>query len=155
MTDEADIIYVGGGNTKLMLDTWRVTGFDAVLSRAWKAGKVLAGVSAGAMCWFTRGFSDYDSFGNNDEWQFKPIDCLDFTPGLFCPHLDSEHRMLPLIRHILDSADEAYAGMDGTALVVDGEDRRAIRVRESAHMYHLRPSREGVHVTEMPATTLG
>ena len=49
---EQDVIYVGGGNTANMLAIWRVHGVDHILKEAWKQGVVLAGVSAGAGCWF-------------------------------------------------------------------------------------------------------
>src|SRR5579863_5917116 len=56
-----DAIYVGGGNTANLLAVWRVHGLDKILMRAWRAGIVMAGVSAGAMCWFEVGVTD--SFG--------------------------------------------------------------------------------------------
>src|SRR5579864_6524646 len=51
----ADIIYVGGGNTLLMM---------RVLKTAYEDGIVLAGISAGAICWFDSGHSDSMSFYN-------------------------------------------------------------------------------------------
>ncbi|MCL2774683.1 MAG: peptidase E [Oscillospiraceae bacterium] len=49
----ADIIYVGGGNTKMMLELWREKGVDKLLLKAYDRGVVLSGISAGSMCWFT------------------------------------------------------------------------------------------------------
>ena len=51
---DADLVYVGGGNTVAMLAVWREFGFDAVLRDAYQAGTVMAGISAGANCWFDR-----------------------------------------------------------------------------------------------------
>ena len=56
-----DAIYVSGGNTANALAIWRVHGFDAILREAWEAGIVLAGWSAGMICWFEAGVTD--SFG--------------------------------------------------------------------------------------------
>jgi len=53
-----DVIYVGGGNTKSMLGVWREWGLPEVLRESWAAGVVLAGVSAGALCWFEQGLTD-------------------------------------------------------------------------------------------------
>jgi peptidase E len=53
-----DVIYVGGGNTPNMLAVWRVHGVDVALSRAYEAGIMLGGVSAGALCWFESGVTD-------------------------------------------------------------------------------------------------
>ena len=52
---DQDVIYVGGGNTANMLAIWRVHGVDRALRRAWEAGVVLTGLSAGSICWFEAG----------------------------------------------------------------------------------------------------
>ena len=54
----ADIIYVGGGNTLMMMKKWRKLGIDKLLIKAYKNEKILCGVSAGSMCWFKYGISD-------------------------------------------------------------------------------------------------
>ena len=48
--NKADVIYVGGGNTKSMLAVWREWKLDKLLLKAYNQGKVLCGVSAGAIC---------------------------------------------------------------------------------------------------------
>ena len=50
-----DIIYVGGGSMVNLLALWRAHGLDEILREAWQAGIVLAGLSAGSMCWFEWG----------------------------------------------------------------------------------------------------
>ena len=47
-----DIIYVGGGNTKYMLETWQKLGVDKLLIKAYQKGIVCSGLSAGSYCWF-------------------------------------------------------------------------------------------------------
>src|SRR4051794_16587902 len=47
-----DVIYAGGGGLLNVLSRWRAHGVDRVLREAWQAGIVLAGQSAGALCWF-------------------------------------------------------------------------------------------------------
>ena len=42
-----DIIFVGGGSVANMVAVWRVHGIDEILRKAWHAGIVLAGSSAG------------------------------------------------------------------------------------------------------------
>lgn len=54
----ADIILVSGGNTLFAYDRWRETGVDVLLKKAAARGCVLAGGSAGAICWFDAGHSD-------------------------------------------------------------------------------------------------
>src|ERR1044072_4053631 len=53
-----DLIYVGGGSMVNLMAIWRAHGIDEVLREAWEQGTVLAGVSAGAMCWFEAGITD-------------------------------------------------------------------------------------------------
>lgn len=53
-----DAIVVGGGNTKSALGVWREWGAEQVFAEAYAAGVMLAGVSAGAMCWFEAGITD-------------------------------------------------------------------------------------------------
>jgi len=82
-----DVIYVGGGNTANMLAIWRAHGVDKILREAWRRGIILAGVSAGMICWFECGVTD--SFG-----PLAPLrDGLGFLRGSACPHFDGEvHR---------------------------------------------------------------
>src|ERR1700759_1877009 len=56
-----DIIFVGGGSVANMVAVWRVHGIDEILRKAWQSGIVLAGSSAGGICWFEGGTTD--SFG--------------------------------------------------------------------------------------------
>ncbi|WP_052426775.1 Type 1 glutamine amidotransferase-like domain-containing protein [Paraburkholderia terrae] len=56
---EQDAIYVGGGNTKSALAVWREWELDSILRTAWEKGVLLAGMSAGAMCWFEAGLTDH------------------------------------------------------------------------------------------------
>ena len=50
-----DIVYVGGGSMRNMLAIWKAHDLDEILVEAWRRGIVLAGLSAGAMCWFEGG----------------------------------------------------------------------------------------------------
>lgn len=88
---EADLIYVGGGNTVAMLAVWREFGFDHVLRQAYENGTVLSGISAGANCWFEHYITDSIPGGGTR-------DGLGFLSGTFCPHLDSEAWRQPLLQ---------------------------------------------------------
>jgi len=93
---EQDVIYVGGGNTANMLAVWRVHGLDAILRECWGSGVVLAGSSAGAICWFEAAVTD--SFG----LQLAALnDGLRFLPGSACPHYDSEERRRPTYQRLV------------------------------------------------------
>ncbi|MBR5279304.1 MAG: Type 1 glutamine amidotransferase-like domain-containing protein [Clostridia bacterium] len=85
----ADIIYVGGGDTKGMLKLWSETGFDKLLQDAWLSGKVMCGLSAGANCWFNSCCSDSLKLELNDNTA-PMIDLygLDLLNAYFTPHCD-------------------------------------------------------------------
>ena len=69
----ADLIYVGGGNTLKMMRRWRKLGVDHMLQTAYANGIVLAGVSAGAICWFSYGHSDSMAFYHPDDWGYVKV----------------------------------------------------------------------------------
>src|SRR5438132_8799891 len=46
-----DVIFVGGGSVANMVAVWRVHRLDVILRKAWQAGIVLAGSSAGGIRW--------------------------------------------------------------------------------------------------------
>lgn len=80
---DADLIYVGGGNTKSMIALWKAWGVDTLLREAYEKGTVMAGVSAGMLCWFEHGITD-------SVWPLGIVEGLGFLPGSACPHFDSE-----------------------------------------------------------------
>ncbi len=88
----ADLIYVGGGNTLRMMKMWRRLGIDNLLIKAARQGKVLAGLSAGAICWHEWGHSDSRAYSGKKNWSYIKVRSLGIRPGLYCPHLDSEKR---------------------------------------------------------------
>jgi dipeptidase E len=78
---ENDIFYVGGGNTRVMLVIWRQHGLEKALKEAWQVGKILCGVSAGAICWLQQAISD-----SVVEGELHPLNCLGFLSGTGAPH---------------------------------------------------------------------
>jgi dipeptidase E len=95
----ADIIYVGGGNTLLMMRVWRRLGVDKLLISAYENGTVLSGISAGAICWFDSGHSDSMSFYNPRKWEYINVRGLGLINGIHCPHYNSMTRGVPRRKH--------------------------------------------------------
>ena len=112
LINKADIIYVGGGNTKSMLAVWKEWKLDKFLIKAYIKGTVLAGVSAGAICWFDTGITD--SWASNLNY----IDCLGILPGSCCPHYDSEKDRRPSVHKFIENEKikSVYAIEDGAAI---------------------------------------
>jgi peptidase E len=88
---EQDVIYVGGGNTANLLALWRLHGVDVALRRAWEAGVVCTGISAGANCWFEASTTDSFLLGHADPL----LDGLGLLDGSFCPHYHGEPERRP------------------------------------------------------------
>jgi dipeptidase E len=130
---ESDLIFVGGGNTANMLAIWRLHGVDELMREAAARGIVLAGTSAGGICWFEHGVTD--SFGP----QLGPMDCLGLLPGSFCPHWDDEELRRPVYHRLLQGGfAPGYAADAGVGLhFVNGELREAYACEEGSRAYRL------------------
>ncbi len=130
-----DVIYVGGGNTANMLSIWRLHGVEEILKAAYKSGVVLAGISAGAVCWFKAGTTD--SFGPG----LAPLtNGLGLLPGSVCPHYDGEANRRPRYHELIASGElpGGYAADDGVALhFVDGDFEKAVSSRANAKAYRI------------------
>ena len=98
----ADIIYVGGGNTLLMMRLWRRMGVDKLLKSAYENGTVLSGISAGSICWFDSGHSDSMSFYNPRKWKYINVRGLGLIKGIHCPHYNGMTRGIPRRKHFRD-----------------------------------------------------
>jgi dipeptidase E len=134
-----DVIVVGGGNTANMLAIWRVQGFDGLLREAWEQGVVLAGSSAGMICWFEAGVTD--SFGPQLEGM---RDGLGFLAGSACPHYDDEERRRAVYRRLVDEGFPAgYAADSGVGLHFVGTELvEVVSPREGATAYRVEPGAE-------------
>jgi peptidase E len=129
-----DIIYVGGGNTKSMLAVWESWGVATILRRAGEAGTILAGISAGAICWFDFGVTDSASTA------LSPMACLGFVPGSCCPHYSGERERRPNYERMVqgDEIPAGYAIDDGAAVhFVGGLAKRVVVGRPTAHAYRV------------------
>lgn len=84
----ADIIYEGGGDTLTMINLWKEHGFDKVLRDAWSNGKVICGVSAGAICWFDSCNSDSIIIQKGEDNPLISVDCLGWINLHITPHCD-------------------------------------------------------------------
>ncbi len=148
-----DAIYVGGGNTRNLLVLWREWGLDRILREAWREGVVLAGLSAGSVCWFEEGLSDSVVPG-----ALRPLPCLGFLPGSNCPHYDGEPGRRPTYRRLVASGRmrPGLAADDGAALVFEG--RRfsgAVSSRPGARAWRVERRGRGAVETEIVPEFLG
>lgn len=131
---EKDIIYVGGGNTKNLLVLWREWGLDSILRKTWEQGIILAGISAGSLCWFEEGVTD--SYGDG----LESIQCLGFLKGSNCPHYDGEAERRPSYHRLIQTRDikSGVAADDGVAIhFIEGEIANIVSSRPLAKAYQV------------------
>ncbi|MEU9338788.1 peptidase E [Streptomyces sp. NPDC048290] len=114
---EHDVVWVMGGSVANLLAVWRVHGLDAVLRRAWEAGVVLSGVSAGSLCWFQGGTTD--SYGPTLRPVTNGLGLLPYGNGV---HYDVDAGRRPLIHRLVADGTftEAHCTDDGVGLVYRG-----------------------------------
>lgn len=131
-----DLVYISGGNTVSMLAVWRAHGIDTALRDSYEAGVVMAGVSAGANCWFEACTTDSFALGLADPL----LDGLGLVTGSFTPHYDAEAARRPALLELIGSGrlPAGYACDDFAALhLVDGEVREAIASRPGAKAFRV------------------
>ena len=111
-----DILYVGGGSMRNLLAIWRAHDLDRLLISAWRRGIVLAGISAGAMCWFDGGIT-------RSSGPPEPLSGLGLLSGSLTVHADGEPERLPVwLAAVRDGAlPGGWAVDDGVGLLFCGE----------------------------------
>jgi len=153
LLDWASIVYVGGGSTDLLLAAWRAYGIDAKLLRLCQTDKVFCGMSAGAICWFDYGFANVGKVSPADPRpRYSEVSGLGLVPGTYSPHIESELRMLSLVRHVEKTARPAYAAMDRTAICYASGRIETLACDAAQSIYELTPDGGSVRVTQLPMT---
>lgn len=115
---KADVIYVGGGDTVFMMEHWRKTGMLFMIEDAYERGVTLAGLSAGAICWFSDIYTD--SLKTEDGAQYAMFKGLNWIKEIISPHYGQ--RMLDFDKIVCYNYDCAYGIEDNAALLIeDGE----------------------------------
>lgn len=140
----SDVVFVGGGSVANLAAVWAVHGIGPMLRKAWEAGVILTGSSAGAICWFDAGTTD--SFG----YELQPFtNGLGLLPGSYCPHYDSEERRRPTFHRLVANGTlpAGWALDDGAGLRFDGTEMTDVfRDRDGVSAY--RVERQGESAVE-------
>ena len=129
-----DAIVVGGGNTLNMIAIWKAQGIDTVLRKAYEKGVVLAGGSAGSLCWFKNGLSD------SRPQALSIVECLDFINASHCPHYSSEEGRRSLYMKSVEKGEipAGYACDDEAGMLfVNGKFSKAITMNKNNNVYHV------------------
>ena len=145
-----DMIYVGGGSVISLLGTWRAHGLDHVLRRAWEAGVIMCGLSAGSLCWFRSGVTAFHG-------PPREVEGLGLLPWSNCVHFDADAvREREYRRLLLGGMCSGYAAEDGTALhFVASRLARVVSSRSDARAYRMRRVGDRVERRTLPTAYLG
>ena len=143
-----DLIYVGGGNTRAMLAVWKEWNLDIILKKVWHSGVLMAGMSAGAICWFEYGGSDSTYCG-----KLSSLPGLGLINGSCTPHYDGELNRRPDFHSlILNGKLPSGIGIDdGAAVLFEGQHIvEVVASRPQAKAY--RVELKGSKIMEEPIT---
>ena len=118
--ERADFLYVGGGDTVFMLDHWKKSGLLQFIRDAYDRGVLVAGLSAGAICWFEGMYSD-----SVVEGEYAVYPGLGWIKGKISPHYNE--RMLDFDETVLYNRFRAW-GIENDAAIefADGEPVRTL-----------------------------
>lgn len=72
----SDIIYIGGGNTKFMLEKWKEFGIDKIIVEAYNKGILMVGFSAGCYAYFNL--------------NYEMLEGLKLINSIICVHYDEK-----------------------------------------------------------------
>lgn len=112
--EAADIIYVTGGSSKMLLDRLRRYGTDEIIRRAAAKGTVMSGSSAGAIC-----FGAYGSSGIRDN-RYENLYATGCVNVIVCPHGEEEARIEEMKRLLLKDSTLVGVAIDFSSLEISG-----------------------------------
>lgn len=129
---DVDAIVVGGGNTLNMMAIWKAQGIDLVLKKALEKGIILAGGSAGSLCWFDNGTTDSRPI------KLSVVEGLGFLPFSHSPHYDGEKHRRPLYhKNIQNGIFKSGYAMDNNAGIIfkNGKPFKVVSIDEKYNSY--------------------
>jgi peptidase E len=149
-----DVVLVEGGSVVNLMAVWRAHGLPKVLRECWEAGVVLAGPSAGSVCWHLGGPTDawsYEASGRLAAFR----DGLGLIPYSNGVHDDLTGQPRRSVYRSLVAAGElsgGYATEDGVGLHYLGTElAEAVTARPGARAWRVEPDGAGGW-TERPVT---
>ncbi len=144
--DKADCIYIGGGDTLFMLEKWKETGLDKLLIQAYKKGKIICGLSAGAICWFTDMYTDYEiTKGISSDYSLKKG--LGIIGGLFCPHFNEREK--DFIPCFLNSEFKTALAAENNSAIVFVNEKIEKSLTSGGKAYLIQKENQGIVKTEI------
>ncbi len=143
--EKADFLYVGGGNTVFMLEHWKETGLLKLIEEAYERGTFIAGLSAGAICWFEDMYSD-----SVVEGAYAMYKGLGWLKGKISPHYNE--RMLDFDEIVRYNKIRAWGVEDDAAVeFINGE---AVKMLSSGGKVWFLDGLDGISVKKREFVTV-
>lgn len=131
-----DFIYVGGGDTVYMLEKWKEAGIDKLVKEAYERGVIIAGLSAGAICWFKDMYTDSPSVTGEESYALFPG--ADYLDGVCCPHFElREKDYVEALKKSSKNYQPIY-GIEGDAGLVFKNEKLSGGISSGGKAYTLR-----------------
>ena len=131
--DKADVIYVGGGDTVFMIEHWKKIGLLPLIKDAYERGVILAGLSAGAICWFSDIYTD--SLKTEEGTKYAMFKGLGWIIGVACPHYNERAEDFDPI--VAEQFTKAY-GIENDAAMVFENGEFVKTVSSGGRVYELK-----------------
>lgn len=141
------MVYFSGGNTACLVTAILANQSLSAFLTANRSGCVLAGVSAGGVCWFDWILSDYKGSG------YEPLQGLSAVSGGICPHYSSEPARKPKLEELVSGqvSQPVYAVDDGACLVaIDGQVDGYFSAHSDRAAYRLNIKDQSVLTSRLP-----
>ncbi len=121
----ADIIYIGGGNTKFMLSEWNRINLIKILKEAYENGIVMSGFSAGSYCWY--------------KYNYELIEGMGVIPAINCVHYNekSKEKRKQFYETIKNKNLPGIALDNGTAIEFINNEFKLIKSIKNAKAYKI------------------
>lgn len=146
---DADIIFIDGGATRNLIALMREWNAIDALKRAYQAGVVIVGASAGISMLFEWCISD------SVRTRIAPVRGIGILPGTVCAHYDvSAERRDALESHLANEpcAVPAYGLSDGVAILfTDGEFEGAFSIKQTGVLHQFSVASGVIQHTTMTA----
>ena len=113
--EKADVIYVGGGDTVFMIESWAESGLIELIRDAYERGVIIAGLSAGAICWFSDIYTDSAKTGDGEKYALRKG--LGWIQGLASPHYNLRREDFDEV--VSEECNPIYGIEDKSALVIE------------------------------------
>jgi len=137
-----DLLLVEGGSVVNLMAVWRAHGLPAILRECWEAGVVLAGASAGSLCWHTGGPTD--SYGDSLDPFTDGIGLLPYSNGVHDDFEDQPRRTTYRDLVAAGALDAGYASEDGVGLHYVGTTlHEAVTLRPGSRAWLVEPDGAG------------